>query len=113
VIKGIVVEGNKKGREHGFSTANILNSENLSTGIYAAKVFFAEKIYPAAAYVGTPKPEVLEVHLLDFAGDLYGKEIEVLIVKKIREDFHEPDEAKLKAMIENDVKKIRLCLLES
>jgi riboflavin kinase/FMN adenylyltransferase len=113
VIRGIVVEGSKKGREHGFPTANILNFENLSTGIYAAKVFFADRMYPAAAYIGTPKPDVLEVHLLDFTGDLYGKEIEVLIVKKIREDFHEPDEAKLKAMIENDVKQIRLCLLES
>jgi len=112
VIKGIVVEGNKKGREHGFPTANISNSENLSTGIYAAKVLHDEKTYPAAAYVGTPKPDVLEVHLLDFVGDLYGKEIEVFIVKKIRDDFHEPDEAKLKAMIENDVREIRLCLLE-
>ncbi len=111
-FSGIVIEGDKKGREHGFPTANISNIEKVGVGIYAARVSVDNEIHNAAVYVGTPRPDLLEAHILDWNGDIYGKEISVLIVKKIREDFCEPDGQKLKEMITNDIKEIRKCLQE-
>jgi len=110
IVKGIVMEGQKKGREHGFPTANILNTEKLGAGIYAARAFVDGALRPAAVYVGTPRPDILEAHVLDWSGDLYGKMIDVEIVKKIRDDIHETDNEKLRLMIENDTKEIRKCL---
>lgn len=112
MIKGVVVEGNKKGREHGFPTANIANTERVPIGIYAARVSLEGKRYDGAVYVGTPAPELLEVHILEFEGDIYGRMIEVEIIKKIRDDFFETDREKLKVMISNDIKEIRRCLQE-
>ncbi len=102
IVKGVVKDGNKKGREHGFPTANISN-DGVAIGIYAGKVFALDKYYKAAVYVGTPRPDVLEAHLLDFAGDLYGRVIEVTILNKLRDDFFETDNEKLRLMIEKDV----------
>jgi riboflavin kinase/FMN adenylyltransferase len=106
-IKGIVIQGNKKAREIGFPTANIVNMLKIGTGIYSAKATLEGATYPAAAYVGAPQPDVLEVHFIDFAKDLYGKEIEVEVLEKIRDDVHETNVEKLKEMISRDIEKIK------
>lgn len=109
-IKGMVIEGNKKGREHGFPTANIANTEKVPVGIYAARVTSDSKTFDAAVYVGAPRPHTLEAHLLDWSGDLYGKKIEVTIKKKIRDDIHQIDNDKLREMIAKDIEDIQKCL---
>lgn len=106
-IKGIVVEGEKKGREIGFPTANIANAAKIPAGIFAAKVTLEGKKLSGAAYVGALRPGILEVHILDFKGELYGKEISVVILEKIRDDVRETDANKLRAMIADDIGKIR------
>lgn len=50
---------------------------------------------------------VFEVHVLDFGGDLYGKDIEVSIVKKIRENRKFTNLEDLKGWISEDVKEMR------
>lgn len=97
-IEGIVVAGNKLGRQIGFPTANLeLTDKNKvipSDGIYAAWVYIGDNIYHGMAYIGT-RPTVtsegnrrIEVHILDFTGDLYGKTIRLELVKLLREDQH-------------------------
>jgi riboflavin kinase/FMN adenylyltransferase len=104
--KGIVQKGRKYGQVLGFPTANIKIDGEAVSGIFAANVFIGEKIYPAAAYADLAR-NMLEAHLLDFSDDLYGKEIEIELLKKIREDEQYPDERSLKAAIAADVASVR------
>lgn len=86
-ISGTVVEGAKRGRTLGFPTANLANVETLppAEGVYAVRA----DSRPAAANVG-PNPTFgdetrkIEVYVLDFAGDLYGKTMAVEFVARLR-----------------------------
>jgi riboflavin kinase/FMN adenylyltransferase len=91
-ITGTVETGAKRGRTIGFPTANLGGVKTLvpGTGVYAVRATVGGVTYPAAANVG-PNPTFgedarkIEVHLLDFAGDLYGKELRVQFVKLLRD----------------------------
>jgi len=102
--KGIVQKGGGSGRTLGFPTANITCGTDLS-GIYSGMVRFAGEEYGAAVYADT-KRKLLEAHLLDFNGDLYGKEIEIELMKKIREDKQFADEVEAKRTIAWDVEAV-------
>jgi riboflavin kinase/FMN adenylyltransferase len=91
---GRVVHGSHLGRELGFATANVRLHRKLSPlgGIFAVRVRGAgDASLPGVASLGT-RPTVggteplLEAHVFDFAGDLYGREIEVEFVAKLREE---------------------------
>jgi riboflavin kinase/FMN adenylyltransferase len=96
-IEGRVEPGDKLGRGLGFPTANIALGEYVAPahGIYAVKAGIDEGRetwwHDAAAYVG-PRPTVggtavrLEVHLLDFDGDLYGRHLRAAFIEHIRGD---------------------------
>lgn len=114
-ISGVVGYGQQLGRELGFPTANVqLNrfSAPLS-GVFAVKVNVAGTTYQGAANVGVRptvddllKP-ILEVHLLDFEGDLYGQRIAVEFVHKIRDEQRFTGLEELIATIQGDVETIR------
>lgn len=104
-ISGTVIEGNKKGREFGFPTANIKLSEHIDSGVYRGRVKIEKKTYKAAIFVWPDKP-VLEAYLLDFSGDIYGREIEVRIIDKIREVIKFASEKELIGQIAKDVESI-------
>jgi riboflavin kinase/FMN adenylyltransferase len=92
MLEGEVVKGDQRGRELGFPTANIVPDERLVTpgfGVYAA---FANG-HPAAVNVGT-RPTfdsdlgvLIETFLIDFEGDLYGKNLRVAFVEKLRDEI--------------------------
>jgi riboflavin kinase / FMN adenylyltransferase len=92
-VQGTVVGGAKRGTGLGFPTANIALTPGtaLAHGIYAVRVLLEGKTHDAAAYLGT-RPTfddgspLLEVFLLDFDGDLYGREIAVDFIGHIRGD---------------------------
>ncbi len=93
-ISGRVAHGNKQGSLLGFPTANIELSRMKTTlkGIFVANVVIEDQAsYPSVAYIGT-KPtlggtrSILEPHLFDYSGDLYGKYIKVEFLKKLRDD---------------------------
>ena len=103
---GVVQQGKKRGTVLGYPTLNIpLNEEGVS-GIYAAKVTVGSAEYPAAAFAN-PKRKLLEAHLLDFSGDLYGKEITIELCEKIRESKAFPDDVSLRAAIAEDIAAVR------
>lgn len=115
--KGKVVSGERLGREIGYRTANLnINNEYRlikSAGVYASYVDYEDKTYKAMTYIGR-KPTVndedienVEVHILDFEGDLYDKEIKVRFISKVREEQKFEDIEALKNQIEEDEKKIR------
>jgi len=118
-----VVQGHQRGRTIGFPTAN-LELEGLlapADGVYAVSVrildgepSLAERRYQGVANLGV-RPTVnggrsLEVHLLDFAGDLYGRTLRVGFVARVRSEMKFPDLAALKAQIARDVETGRRAL---
>lgn len=94
-MTGRVVQGNQLGRKLGFPTANLRTGRRRVpvAGIFAVRVQgVARDPLPGVASLGT-RPTVagggemlLEAHLFDFAGDLYGREIEVEFVSKLRDE---------------------------
>jgi riboflavin kinase/FMN adenylyltransferase len=118
--RGKVVGGFKKGTGMGFPTANIHlpKASTLAHGIYAVFVDVHGKQHLGAAYLGT-RPTfdngmpVLEVFLLDFDGDLYGREIELSFVDFIRGDQRFDGMESLVAQIGKDCERARTILLQS
>ena len=90
-IIGTVIHGQKLGRTLGFPTANITldPSCRLATGIYAVRVILDGRMHGGVASYGH-RPTfdngaaLLEVFAFDFSGDLYGRELEVAFVARIR-----------------------------
>ena len=113
-LGGIVVEGAKRGRTLGFPTANLGDVETLvpAVGVYAARATVGRECYAAAANVG-PNPTFgeearkIEIHLLDFAGDLYGERLTVAFVKRLRDTRPFPGVAELVAQLHADVAAVR------
>ncbi len=93
-MSGRVINGNRLGRNIGFPTANINLNRKVCPlkGVYAVRVQTPFGLFDGMANVGS-RPTVgnltrplLEVHIFDFNQDLYGKEVEVRFIKKIRDE---------------------------
>ena len=93
VVSGPVIEGQHLGRTLGVPTANIAlpPTNRLAHGVYAVRALLDGRFHPAVASFGVRPtvdngPPLLEVHVLDFAGDLYGRETTVEFVERIRDE---------------------------
>ena len=115
---GRVVHGSHLGRELGFATANVKLHRKRTplAGIFAVRVRGAgQQMLPGVASLGT-RPTVggteplLEAHVFDFAGDLYGREIEVEFVEKLREEERFVDLAALTRQMHVDAAQARRIL---
>ncbi len=94
-LSGRVMHGYKRGRELGFPTANIRvkNRKSPLSGVFAVTITLESGLaYEGVANVGT-RPSIeetsavlLEAHLFDFSGDLYGQRVKVGFYKKLREE---------------------------
>ncbi len=109
-ISGRVVHGDELGRTIGFPTANLPLRRQVSPvkGVYAVEVTgLGDKPIAGVANIGT-RPTVagvrqqLEVHLLDVVMDLYGRHINVILRKKIRNEQRFASLDELKAQIARD-----------
>jgi riboflavin kinase / FMN adenylyltransferase len=103
-INAKVIEGKKRGAGLGYPTANLLIRKFVEPGVYAGKVMVGAKKYDAAIFMRGDK--LLEAHLLDFTGDLYGKFISVELGEKIRSVMEFKNDKELKMQIKKDIEKI-------
>ena len=111
-IEGIVIAGNRIGRQLGVPTANIALDQSNSTedGVYAALTTINGEIYNAVVNIGH-KPTIdsnhtqrgAEIHIIGWSGDLYGQHIEVELVRKLREEQRFDSLEALKQQIEADI----------
>ncbi|MEF3280237.1 MAG: bifunctional riboflavin kinase/FAD synthetase [Elusimicrobiota bacterium] len=94
-LSGIVVKGAGVGKKIGFPTANLKTDPLKITprGVYAVKIYLQNKSYSGVASIGTrPTLKTLnnalicEVHIFDFNKDIYGKNIEIKFVSRIRDE---------------------------
>ena len=118
---GRVTRGQGRGRTLGFPTANLLphGDKPLPQGVFVAEVqYLGSGVLQAVAHIG-PRPTfaeaalVIELHILDFAGDLYGQTLQVALVKKLRDQraFACPDE--LVGQIRRDIHQARALFASS
>jgi riboflavin kinase/FMN adenylyltransferase len=117
-VAGTVIRGKGRGAKLlGVPTANILTANELlpASGIYAVWVRRGATIFPGVANIGTcptfDNAELsLEVHLMEFAGNLYGESLEVEFVARLREEKRFPSLEALAAQIHLDIDTARLAL---
>jgi riboflavin kinase/FMN adenylyltransferase len=115
-IVGKVVEGAKRGQTLGFPTANLEVSDGLypKAGVYAVEVAWHQQHFSGLANIGSnptfstqtrnrEKPFSLEVHILDFNQELYGKEIQVRFKKRIRDEVRFESPSRLIEQIKKDI----------
>lgn len=109
-LRGRVVTGAQRGRALGFPTANLSAIETLipRDGVYAVRAWVGERAYPAAVNLG-PNPTFgdetrkVEVHLLDFSGDLYGSELVVDFIARLRDTRKFAGIEELLAQLQQDI----------
>ena len=115
--KGKVVSGNKIGRELGYRTANLDVEREYRLiempGVYATYVDYEGEVYKSMTYIGK-KPTInagneenIEVHIFDFDGDIYEKDVKIRFVKRIRDERKFDSLEELKQQISIDEKQIR------
>lgn len=110
-LKGTVIHGDAIGRTIGFPTANIHVASGMlvpAFGVYAARVSVGDDEIPAVVNVGV-RPTVtsaselrIEAHLIDWAGDLYGRTIRVDFIERIRGERKFPSLEALREAIADD-----------
>jgi riboflavin kinase/FMN adenylyltransferase len=118
-IEGEVLQGFQRGRDFGFPTANVALGDYVRPrlGVYAVRVDTGDGVLlPGVASVGVNptvgalSEPVLEAHLFDFSGDLYGKTIEVEIAAFLRDEEKFSDVNALKRQMTQDVINARAAL---
>jgi len=113
-IIGRVFHGDKRGRQLGFPTANVLLKRRVSpvSGVFVVKVNTQNGNYYGVANIGA-RPTVsgirqqLEVHIFDFLKDIYGQTIEVVLLNKLREEMKFDSLTSLTDQISRDSKQAR------
>ncbi|MCK5846000.1 MAG: bifunctional riboflavin kinase/FAD synthetase [Bacteroidales bacterium] len=110
-ICGTVVHGNKLGRELGFPTANLMLKFKLklipADGVYMVKIIHNNVDYKGMMNIGY-KPTVqsadktIEVHIIDFDNIIYGENIQVFLIKRIRNEISFMNIDELKSQLQKD-----------
>lgn len=116
-IKGRVVRGKDMGKEIGFPTANLdIESELVpKDGVYAAFAMLDGQEREAVLNIGVAptfggKARAIEVHILDFMGDIYGKKVEVRFAERLRDEAAFLSREALVKAIKKDVNRARKIL---
>ncbi len=114
-VRGPVVKGDQRGRTIGFPTANVAVWDELllpANGVYATYIWIGEARHPAATNVGV-RPTVdgmkltVEAHILDFDADIYGEDVRLEFVRRVRPEMKFVGLDALKAQIAADVEEVR------
>ena len=111
-VREIVVHGRELARAHGFPTANFAPASDLlpPVGVYAVETMVDGRRFGGVGSLGfrptfpgaRPDKPVLEVHLLDFSGDLYGQTLDIAFLGHLRDERAFPDAEALFAQIARD-----------
>ncbi|MDO8723540.1 MAG: bifunctional riboflavin kinase/FAD synthetase [Syntrophales bacterium] len=116
-LGGTVVEGKRRGGALGFHTANIRPDKVLipAHGVYAVIVHLAGTRYGGVLNIGVnptfgEEKFSMEVHLLDFSEDIYGKTLDILFIDRMRDEEKFADPGKLVEQVKIDIEKAKTIL---
>ena len=116
-LAGQVAKGDERGKTLGFPTANIVPEPEQALpadGVYATLALLGQKVYRSVTNIGVRPTfgggqRLIEVHLLDFeGGELYGQELEIELVERLRGEIGFASVEELKAQMMTDVKQTRV-----
>lgn len=117
MLEGEVVHGAHRGRTLGFPTANLHAANELlpGYGVYAVRTLLEGRRIDGVASIGVRPtfgtgPVSIEVFLIDFNGDLYGKHIDVSFLKQLRQERKFPDIAALVTQLRVDIEEAKKIL---
>ena len=111
-VAGKIIHGDQLGHTLGFPTANLDTTGMIlpTNGVYAAQATVSGNTHRAVLNIGNrptvtnPTPHVrVEVHLLDFSGDIYGHELEIVFAGKLRGEEKFPSLDALREQIQQDI----------
>lgn len=110
-VIGTVVGGDRRGKKIGFPTANIDPHHEVipPKGVYLIKAYLGRKTLLGLANIGfrptfkEEENEIIELHLLNFNKDIYGKDMRVVFLKKIREEIKFTKKSILIQQIKEDI----------
>jgi riboflavin kinase / FMN adenylyltransferase len=113
-ISGMVTSGAGRGRTLGFPTANIASDRTVlvARGVYWGRVHLDGRSHSAVVNVGV-RPTfgettlAVEAHLLDFTGDLYGRQVRLDFLERLRDEMRFPSIEELKAQVSRDIASAR------
>jgi riboflavin kinase/FMN adenylyltransferase len=115
-VSGRVVPGDRRGRQLGFPTANLLPPDHLiipGNGVYGCRAFIEGGVYRAAVSIGVRPTfgeglqRLIEAFLLDFSGDLYGRTLTIEFIHRIRGEARFNSVEELVAQMHDDVRQVR------
>jgi len=119
-LDGRVVSGAGRGRQLGFPTANLATAKELlpQDGVYAVRVRYGRKIFDAVVNLGSRptfagNQRTLEIHLLDFSGNLYGARLRLYFIERLRAERHFTSVEGLQSAVRDDIVRARAVLAAS
>lgn len=112
-LSGKVVEGKHLGRTIGFPTANIAVDPSLllpAAGVYSALTSKGRAVVNVGTNptVGEGNPVTIEAYLIDFSGDIYGEELQLSFMERLRGEMKFPDLEALRKQIRTDVERVKM-----
>jgi len=119
-ITGIVIKGDSRGKTLGFPTANIASKHAIipANGVYAVKLSARDTCHDGVVNIGLrptfdTKSLAIEVHVFDFNEDLYGEEVTIYFIKKLRQEKKFDSADTLIAQITKDIDEAKTVLAEN
>ena len=113
-LDGEVVHGDGRGRKLGFPTANLVTQKEIlpRDGVYAVKVKWREEYYDGVINIGCRptfdgNAPTLEIHLMDFQGDLYAERLRIYFVERLRGEQKFPSVEALQEAVVGDIARAR------
>jgi riboflavin kinase/FMN adenylyltransferase len=111
-LNGIVQHGNKRGKPLGYPTINLQTEQLISEGVYVSRTLFQNSWYDSLTFMGVAKTfdekdYLAETYILDFDKDIYGENVTVTILKKLRGNITFPSAAELVEQMKQDEKDAR------
>jgi riboflavin kinase/FMN adenylyltransferase len=119
-LGGTVIHGHHRGKDLGFPTANLETDKELlpKEGVYAVKVKVDDVLYDGACNIGTnptfnDDKLAVETYLFDFKGDIYGKNVRLYFIDRLRGERTFADIPSLQKAIERDIDRCREILKDT
>ncbi len=116
-MQGVVIEGDQRGRTLGTPTANLDTDPQMhpANGVYAGLAEVDGRTHAAALNVGwrptfKGRTRCVEAHLLDFAGDLYGRTLRIDLYRRLRDEWRFADVDALRHQLNHDLAYVRALL---